>query len=648
MRRKPSIKSLLATCCLIALSVWGCGGDEDVTSLVDLQAPATVSNVQATPSDGRIRLTWSPNTEDDLVGYNIYRSTSSQSGFTQIGSTGLNHAPFYQDEGPDVNGDNLPDGLVNNMRYFYKVTAFDRQGRESNLEMASVASGVPGDLPAGDEDLDVSNVRAYGGRGLAHITWELNLNSRVFGYKIYRNELGASGSFKPIAIVPQNINNYSDSGLTLESEFVYRVVPVTRDLLEVRASESRAIRSSDGDSTVPKPPGHDVVNGPFTILSVGADGVSMQWGRPTENTDGSLIPGSGGTNDLVNGGFIIYRGSSLYGSFRPVGIIENIGTEITYTYTDPSGTNNDFYYVVAYDNSGNLSDRSAVQAADLTIQVPEGIDNVAAFASTTEGAIVVTWTLAPTASSGYRIYRSSRRDVGYEPISGVLPATTNTYTDAASGIDIGETYWYKVAGVSTTSGGEVLEGSPSAPAPATPGPSDGVFYLEAEDATVIQFSASADWDALSRQAFPDPFNSRGVLYLDPSNTAIPGTAFVTLQWSKEFDASGPGGSVQTYDVFMSVVRNSSSGIFDLFIQEPISGTSVITRNGFDFYRSNFGFPPQQEWIFLGQMNFTDEDFVGGNPTNETINCRLGYQGANAAVAVGNGELFFDGLVFVRK
>ena len=648
MRRKPSLKLVLAVSCLIALSVWGCGGDENITSLVDLQAPATVSNVQATPADQRVRLTWSPNTETDLVGYNIYRSTSSASGFTLIGSTGLTQAPYFQDEGPDVNGDNLPDGLVNNMRYFYKVTAFDRQGRESNIEMASVISAVPGDLPAGQEDLDVANVRAYGGEGIAHITWDLNLNSQVFGYKVYRNEMGATGGFQPIAIVPQNINNYSDSGLTLEAEFVYRVVPVTRDLLEGRATESRAIRSSYGDSTVPKPPGHDVVNGPFKVLSVGAGGVTMQWGRPTENTDGTLIPGSGGTNDLVGGGFIIFRGSSLYGSFRPVGILENIGTEITYSYTDASGTTNDFYYVVAFDNSGNQSAKSAVQAADLTVQVPKMIDNVDAFASTTEGAIVITWTLEPTATSGYRIYRSERRDDGYAPLTGVLPSTTNTFTDAASGLNIGRTYWYKVAGVSTTTGGEVLEGSPSAAAPATPGPSDGVFYLEAEDATIIQFSASADWDSLSRQAFPDPFHGRGVLYMDPSATAVPGTAFVTLQWSKEIDAAGPGGSVQTYDVFMSVVRNSSSGIFDIFIQEPVAGTSVITRNGFDFFRSSFGFPPQQELIYLGQINFTDEDFAGGNPTNETINCRLGYQGANAGVSVGNGELFFDGLVLVRK
>jgi len=432
--------------------------------------------------------------------------------------------------------------------------------------------------------------------------------------------------------------------LTTEAANKVVVIPLKGHTETVFVSKT----SYTGDSTVPKPPGHDLGNGPFTILDAGIDGVSMKWGRPTENTDGSLIPGTGGTNDLKGGGFLIFRGSSLDDNFLPVGILEDIGTELTYSYTDPSGTINDYYYVVAYDNSGNQSARSTLRAADSTIQVPQMIENVKALASTTEGAINITWTLDPIATIGYRIYRSGRRDGGYEQISGTLSATTNTFTDTDSELDIGKTYWYKVAGVGTTSDSTVLEGSPSTAAPATPGPTDGIFYLEAEDATIIQYSSSSDWDSLSRQALPDPFHGNGMLLVAPSAAAVPGVAFTTLQWSKEIDASGPGGAVQTYDVFLSVIRNSSSAIFDLYIQEPISGTSAISKNSFDFYLSGYGFPSQQKLIFLGQLNFTDEDFIGGNPTNETINCRLGYQGTNPAVVAGEGKLLFDGLVLVRK
>ncbi len=631
----------------VSLSMWGCGGDESITSLVDLKAPETVKNVQATPGDRRVRLTWTPNTEADLVGYNIYRSTSSSGGFVLVGSTGKMQAPFFEDYGPDLNGDNLPDGLVNNMRYFYKVTAFDKDGRESSLDLASVVSAVPGDLPPGSADLDVKNVRAYGGAGIAVITWDLNLNSLVYGYKIYRSRLGDSAGFKAIAIVPQNVNSYTDAGLSLESEYVYRVAPITADLLEGRQTESRTVRIQEGDSTVPKQPGHDPTNGPFVLSSVTSAGVTLQWGRPTENTDGSIIAQQVGGDDLVGGGFIIYRSDDIEGSYRPVGIIENIGTETVYTFTDPYGTTNDFYYVRAFDNSGNLSAPSAIVAADTSVQVPKLVRDVDAFASTSEGAIMVSWTLEPSATAGYRIYRSENPNTGFRPISGVLPPAVNTFTDS-TGLEIGKTYWYRVAGVAQTTAGVMLEGSPSPPAPATPGPSDGIFYLEAEDATIIQYSASTDWDALSRQAFPSPFNAKGVLYIAASSSAAAGSSFVTLQWSKEIDTSGPTGPVRTYDVYMSVIRNSSSGIFDIYVQEPVSGTSVISRTGYDFFTSTFGFPPNPTLIYLGQINFVDEDFVGGNPTNETINLRLTYQGVNPGIAAGNGELFFDGLILIRK
>ena len=83
----------------ILLISWGCGGDQNIQSLIDLKAPRTVENVQAFPADRRARIIWTPNTEPALVGYNIYRSTTSRQGFELVGSTGITQTPFFEDQG---------------------------------------------------------------------------------------------------------------------------------------------------------------------------------------------------------------------------------------------------------------------------------------------------------------------------------------------------------------------------------------------------------------------------------------------------------------------------------------------------------------------------------------------------------------------
>jgi hypothetical protein len=136
--------------------------------------------------------------------------------------------------------------------------------------------------------------------------------------------------------------------------------------------------------------------------------------------------------------------------------------------------------------------------------------------------------------------------------------------------------------------------------------------------------------------------------------AVPGASFLTLQWSMEIDASGPAGGARTYDVFLASIRNSSAGIFDLQVNEPVQDVPVggtgafLSVTGKDFFSSQFGFPPLPTLERIGTITIRDEDLIGGMPTNETINATLTYQGANPGVAAGNGELFFDALILVRR
>ena len=634
---------------VVLLSFWGCGGDQNIQSLIDLKAPATVRNPAAFPADQKVRLTWTANTEAALVGYNVYRSTSSSQGYTQVGSTGINQSPYFEDEGPDLNGDGIPDGLVNNIRYFYKITAFDRNGRESTFDLAAVVNAIPGSLPAGTQDLEVINVRGYAGNSRTIITWDLNLSSLVYGYNIYRNQVGENSIYALVAIVPQGTNYFADTAVSNNCEFIYQVAPITRELAEGRRTQSRTLRVQEGDSTVPKPPGSDTNNGSASAVATD-NGIQLAWGRPTQNTDGTIIGQNNQVNDLVGGGFIIKRGNNFEGEFKPVGIVENIGTELSFSYVDPFGTSSDYYIVTAFDVTGNESAPSDV--ISVNNYVPAMVQGVDAFASSSIGQIVVTWNASAKAVDGYRVYRSESRDSGYAEVSGLLANTVTSFTDADSKLETGKTYWYKVQAEASDK-----RGSLSTAASATPGPSSGIFYLEGEDATVT-VSNPLHFAALSRQSFPAPFSANGVLFVQMSASAVANTSFAQLDWLMDIDATGGlTPIVRSYDVYLITVRNSSSGIFGLTIKELLASTLAAPYNcpgmqvsSKDFFRSTFGYPPVPSVERIGALCFPDEAQATQStlPVFERIVMTLSYQGYNSAIAQGVGELYIDALVLVRR
>jgi fibronectin type 3 domain-containing protein len=73
----------------------------------------------ATPGNGLVSIDWIDNNEGDLGGYNVYRSTTSGSGYVKMNSLllgGSNYADF---------------NVINNTPYYYVVTAVDACSNES-------------------------------------------------------------------------------------------------------------------------------------------------------------------------------------------------------------------------------------------------------------------------------------------------------------------------------------------------------------------------------------------------------------------------------------------------------------------------------------------------------------------------------------
>lgn len=96
---------------------------EPVRLLVhDSFAPATPAGLQAVfsgrPQEPFIDLTWAPNTEADLAGYNVYRR--EEGGTAAKINTEVVRAPAFKD-----------DKVQPGRRYFYTVSALDLRGNES-------------------------------------------------------------------------------------------------------------------------------------------------------------------------------------------------------------------------------------------------------------------------------------------------------------------------------------------------------------------------------------------------------------------------------------------------------------------------------------------------------------------------------------
>ena len=96
---------------------------------LDTTSPAKPQNLTGVGRDGFVLLKWDKNAESDLTGYLMYRSDTPLSGFKKVVGTEFN----YQQDSE----------LINFQRYFYKVSAVDRAGNESEKTGTIVGMPVP-------------------------------------------------------------------------------------------------------------------------------------------------------------------------------------------------------------------------------------------------------------------------------------------------------------------------------------------------------------------------------------------------------------------------------------------------------------------------------------------------------------------------
>ena len=93
--------------------------DSEEVDAADRFPPASPLNVRGVTIPGAVDLVWSPNSEPDLAGYNVYRQQEQDGARLRL-NLELLPTPFFRD--PSVTPGNL---------YIYQVTAADGNGNES-------------------------------------------------------------------------------------------------------------------------------------------------------------------------------------------------------------------------------------------------------------------------------------------------------------------------------------------------------------------------------------------------------------------------------------------------------------------------------------------------------------------------------------
>ena len=110
------MKNILTICSFVLSVFTGC---DDNFLLIDITPPSSPKGLYAVAKDEQVELSWIANSENDLSGYNIYAGNFVNGPFQFLKSTKKNH---YADP-----------GIQNGKTYYYRISAYDRDGNESSL-----------------------------------------------------------------------------------------------------------------------------------------------------------------------------------------------------------------------------------------------------------------------------------------------------------------------------------------------------------------------------------------------------------------------------------------------------------------------------------------------------------------------------------
>lgn len=338
-------------------------------------------------SNTQINLSWNDNTENE-TGFVIERSLTSGSGFSEIDTVGAD-VTTYEDT-----------GLSPETVYYYRVKAI--KGATSSRYSNEASNITPLAVPTNLEATVFSESRI-------DLTWEDN-SSLETNYEIERSLTSGSG-YSLIHITNANEESYSDTGLTENTTYYYRVRAVGVALNSAYSNEA-------SDTTTPAM----VAPSDLTATAASSSAINLEWADNSTNETG----------------FEIHRASSSGGSFS---LIHTTAADVTTYQNTGLSAGTAYYYKVravnAFGETAFTAEATATTQSGTVPIAPSGL----ATSTVTPTSILITWTDNSSNETGFQIERSVDNNSAFSLLTTTAAGATS-YND--TGLDEGRRYHYRV------------------------------------------------------------------------------------------------------------------------------------------------------------------------------------------------------------
>lgn len=323
--------------------------------------PAPLRRPEMTSGETAISMTWTPSPDEDIVGYNVYRTLK------------------YEGKGKQLNkeliaGTSFSDGNVKvDLNYFYSITAVNKGGYESLPSLNGVGLAKDSTPPPVVQELMAEVVEAK-----VSLHWHGGLADDLLGYRVYRTMSVNDPDWAMLNNDPVSAETYVDilkKNLS-RHPYYYRVTSVDTHYNESEASVPVKIKLPD--VTPPKAP-------TVTGSSVREGQVALTWSQLH-------------VYDLA--GFNLYREVSG----QRAKINKKLVLNPSFVDASPPVDVPVIYTVVAVDETGNESEPSSTVNLSVRDHVKPQISSFKA--RVTKGDVVLTVISKDTDLAGFDLFRS--------------------------------------------------------------------------------------------------------------------------------------------------------------------------------------------------------------------------------------------------